>query len=106
MRTIIIFAASLKAAAEQRARQELKLPAGTQLESTVWVGNEQYEGATVLCGTVSGEGPGTSVRPHRFAATGDPVEWLAFEDAHDPMIATRAEKFPEWARYCGEGQEV
>lgn len=98
--------AEIKAAAEQRARQQLKLPADTALHSTVWVGHEQYEGATVLCGTVSGEGQGTSVKPQRFAAIGDPVQWLAFEDAHDPMIGTRSEKFPDWGRYCGKGQPV
>lgn len=97
--------AEIKEAAEQRTRQQLNLSSDTQLQSTVWVGHEEYEGATVLCGTVSGEDD-SAVRPQRFAATADPIKWLAFEDAHDPMLGTRTEKFPDWARYCGEGPAV
>lgn len=96
----------MRAAAEQRARQALNLPAEVALKSTVWIGHEEYVGASVMCGTVAGSGEGAPVRPQRFAATGDPIEWLVFEDAHDPMIATRSEKLPDWARYCGKSQDM
>ena len=94
----------IKAAAEQRAREELKLPTSTPLESSVWVGSEEYDGATVLCGTVSG-GADSSVTPKRFAATGGPINWLVFEDAHNP-VGPQGEKFQDWSRFCGEGQAV
>ena len=93
--------AEMRAAAIDHARQVLGLAADVPLEATVWVGPEQHEGETVLCGTVSGTSPGTRVPPKRFAATGEPVRWLIFEDAHDPMVRTQPDMFSEWQRLCG-----
>ena len=96
----------IKTAAEQRARQVLNLPADAALEATMWVGDEDYEGATVLCGTVSASGQNVAqVPPQRFAATSAPIHWIVFEDAHNP-IGPQGEKFPDWSRFCGEGQDV
>ena len=93
--------AEMEAAAVERARSELGLAGDVPLEAEVWVGREQHEGQTVLCGTVSGSGPDKSVRPKRFAATGDPVDWLIFEDAHASMVPSQPDKFPEWRHLCG-----
>lgn len=117
MRTLVAIAASLglaacedggtstsemRAAAIEHARQELKLAANAPLEATVWVGAQQHEDQTVMCGTVSSSG-GTVMKPKRFAATGDPINWLIFEDAHDAMVTAQPDKFPEWQRLCGPG---
>lgn len=96
--------AEMKTAAIEHARQELGLAANVPLNATVWVGPEQHREQAVLCGTVSDETPGTRVPPKRFAATGDPIEWLIFEDAHDAMIPAQPDKFPEWGRLCGRGR--
>jgi len=93
----------LKTAATERAAQELRVPASS-LESTVWVGNGERDGKTVLCGTVSDKTPGSSVSPKRFAATSEPLHWLVFEDAHDPIVASNPNKFAEWGQLCGEGK--
>lgn len=97
-------AAEMEAAAIDKARQELRLAADAPLQAKVWVGAEEHEGETVLCGTVSDPNPGTRIPPKRFAATGDPIRWLIFEDAHSPMVRTQGDKFPEWGRLCGGNQ--
>ena len=93
--------AEMRTAAVEHARQQLGLGADVPLQATVWVGPEQHQEQTVLCGTVSDSSPGTRVPPKRFAATGDPVRWLIFEDAHGPMVTAQPDKFPEWQRLCG-----
>lgn len=116
MRTLVMIGASLglaacesggtstsemRTAAIEHARQELKLAADVPLQARVWVGQEQHQDQTVMCGTVSDSTAGTTVPPKRFAATGDPVRWLIFEDAHDAMVTAQPDKFPEWQRLCG-----
>lgn len=92
----------MQAAAIERARQELNLPAQAPLEAQVWAGSE-WDGETVLCGTVSGQGGGTQVPPQRFAATeDDPIRWLIFENAHSPIVTSKPNKFPEWSRICDQ----
>jgi hypothetical protein len=91
----------MQIAAIEHARQELGVAADVPLQARVWVGPEQYEEQTVLCGTVSDRTPASRVPPQRFAATGDPIQWLVFEDAHNPLITSRPDKFPEWQRLCG-----
>ena len=118
MRTLGIFAASLslaacesggtstsemETAAIEHARQELRLSAEVPLQARVWVGSQQHEDQIVMCGTVSDSRTGTAVPPKRFAATGDPIKWLVFEDAHDAMVIARPDVFPEWERLCGTG---
>ncbi|MDQ3246632.1 MAG: hypothetical protein M3Q52_07050 [Pseudomonadota bacterium] len=93
-------AAEMEAAALDKVRQELRLAADAPLQTKVWVGAQEHEGETVLCGTASDSTPGTTVPPKRFAATGDPIRWLIFEDAYNPMIRTQGDKFPEWRRLC------
>lgn len=95
----------VKAAAIQHAKQELRLPASEPLEATAWVGQNDEREGLVICGTVSGKGSGSRVRPQRFAATADPIRWLIFEDAHDPMVASQPDKFPEWRRLCPQEGE-
>ena len=91
----------LRQAAIDKARQELGLAADVQLEATTWAGAE-HEDQVALCGTVSGTGNGGQVQPQRFAATGDPIRWLVFEDAHDPLLTSQPDKFPEWERLCAK----
>ena len=94
----------IEAAAVQRARQQLRLPASAPLEAKVWVGSEEFDDQPVLCGTVSGAGSSKGrVRPQRFAATGDPINWLVFEDAHAPIVRSQPDKFQEWGRLCSDG---
>lgn len=95
--------AEIREAAINYARQEMQLPADAPLEAKVWVGQQQHQDQTVLCGTVSDPSAGAGVAPKRFAATGDPINWLIFEDAHDPMVTSQPNKFPEWQRLCGVG---
>ncbi len=92
----------MKAAAIERARQEAGLAANVPLEATVWTGVGQHDDQIVLCGTVSGESGATRIAK-RFAATGVPIRWLAFEDAHDPMIRSQPNKFIEWQQVCADG---
>lgn len=84
----------MEAAAIDHARQQLNLPAGAPLQATVWAG-QKYEGEVVLCGTVTG-GP----EPYRFAARGDPVEWMIFQPASNPPETTAVDMFPEWSVVC------
>jgi hypothetical protein len=93
----------LKTAATERAAQELGVPASS-LESTVWVGNGERDGKTVLCGTVSDKTAGSSVPPKRFAATSEPLHWLVFEDAHDPILVSQPNKYAEWGPLCAQGK--
>ena len=119
MRTLVFYAAALGLAAcesggtstlEMRmgaiehTRQELKLGADVPLQATVWVGPQQHQNQTVMCGTVSDSRAGTAMSPKRFAAVGDPMKWLVFEDAHDAMVTAQPNKFPEWQQLCGSGQ--
>ena len=90
----------VRAAAIQHAKEKLRLPASAPLEATAWVGQTDEREGLVICGTVSGKGSGSGVRPQRFAATADPIRWLIFEDAHDPLVASQPDKFPEWQRLC------
>lgn len=90
----------VKAAAIQHAKQKLRLTANTPLEATAWVGQNDEHEELVICGTVSDKGGGSRIRPQRFAATADPIRWLIFEDAHDPLITSQPDKFPEWQRLC------
>lgn len=91
----------VRAAAIQQAKEKLRLPASAQLEATAWVGRSDEREEPVVCGTVSARGSGTRMRPQRFAASTDPINWLVFEDAHDPMTTAQPDKFPEWQRLCG-----
>lgn len=94
----------MEAAAKDHTRQELGLAADVPLQATVWVGRGDEKEETVLCGTVRDERQGTPVRPKRFAATGDPIRWLIFEDAHAPMTRSQPDKFPEWQQLCGSSR--
>ena len=90
----------IKAAATDRARQELDLAANAPLEATVWTGSE-YDGEASVCGTVSSNTG--QVPPQRFMARMEPFEWLVFEGAHDPMTSAQPDKFPSWEQYCSSG---
>ncbi|MBA2772219.1 MAG: hypothetical protein M3428_03375 [Pseudomonadota bacterium] len=94
----------MEAAAIAHARQELGLAETVPLEATVWIG-EPREGQTVMCGTVSDRSPGGGAPPQRFAATSDPVNWLIFEGAHNAMVPSQPDKFPEWQALCGRGEQ-
>ena len=94
----------MEAAAIEQAREKLNLPADALLEAKVWVG-QPFDGETVMCGTVSDTSAGSAVRPQRFAATPEPLRWLVFEDAHDPMSRSQPDKFIEWASVCGTGTQ-
>ena len=95
----------VREAAIDRAREELGVAADTPLEATVWIGGE-YEGDVVVCGTVSDRTAGASGSvPQRFAASTDPFRWLVFEGAHDPVVTTQPDKFPEWATLCARQQQ-
>ena len=50
-----------------------------------------FENQVTLYGTVSA---GQPIQPQCFAATGDPVKFLVFEPAHDPMIQVPAGHVP------------
>lgn len=91
-----------RAAAIEKARQELGLSSDVPLEATLWVGLEEYEDQPVICGTVSGQGSGTRIQPQRFAGVGEPVRWLVFEDAHDALLSSQPDKFVEWQRVCSK----
>ena len=93
----------VREAAIERARAELGVPADAPLEAEVWTGGE-YDGDVVVCGTVSDRTSGSTAVPQRFAASTDPFEWLVFEGAHDPVVASQPDKFPEWATLCGQHQ--
>ena len=93
----------VRQAAIEHARAELGLAADAPLEATVWAGQE-YEGEITVCGTVSG-GNGAAVAPQRFAASTDPIDWLIFEDAHNPIVTSQPDKFPEWSQLCGQEAE-
>jgi hypothetical protein len=93
----------IEQAAIERARQELRLPAGTALTATVWTGAER-DGELTYCGSV-GSGPGaTPIQPQRFAAHGDPIEFFIFENAHDADPASQPGKFESWSAVCGNAQ--
>lgn len=94
------------AAAVEQARPRLNLGKDVPLEATVWIGKEDYDGQVVFCGAVSARSTNTRVAAQRFAATGDPIQWLIFEDAHDALITSQPDKFAEWQTLCGDGQEV
>lgn len=89
----------MRSAAVAHAREVLRLPAAAGLEATVWVGEKDYDGKTVMCGTVSGKGQ-AAIIPQRFAATASPLRWLVFQDAHAPMRPTTEGKFPNWGELC------
>ena len=92
----------IRLAAIERARQELGVPADTPLEATVWTG-EEYDGDVVVCGTISDQTAGASnVVAQRFAASTEPFRWLIFEGAHEPMVISQPDKFPEWAIICDQ----
>ncbi len=93
--------ADMRAAAIEYTREELKLAPAVPLEAKVWVGPERHDDKIVLCGTVSDVTPNSRMPPKRFAATGDPINWLVFEDAHDAMVSAQPDKFPEWQELCG-----
>lgn len=87
-------------AAMDRARQQLGLEAGTNLDAKVWTGKE-HDGDLTYCGTVSSqEGAARAIPPQRFAASGDPLEFLVFEDAHAPMVTSQPDKFVSWEQLC------
>ena len=94
----------MEAAAIEQARQRLNLPADAPLEAKVWVGLP-FDGETVMCGTVSDTAADSGVPAQRFAATPEPLRWLVFEDAHDPMSRSQPDKFVEWASVCGTGTQ-
>jgi hypothetical protein len=94
----------VRRAAIEHARQQLKLPADAPLEARVWVG-QPHEGELTVCGTVSGQSGSSAVTPQRFAAAIDPIEWLVFEPAHEPMVRSQPDKFLEWPQLCGQGAE-
>jgi hypothetical protein len=94
----------VRRAAIEHARQQLKLPADTPLEARAWVG-QPHDGELTVCGTVSGQSGSSAVPPQRFAAATEPIEWLLFEPAHDPMVRSQPDKFREWSQLCGRGAE-
>ncbi len=91
----------VRTAAMEKAREEFRLPDDAPLEARVWTGTE-YDGEPSVCGTVSGAGG--RMPPQRFLARLEPFEWLAFEEAHNPMIPSQPDKFAEWERYCAAAQ--
>lgn len=95
----------MKKAAIQQARERHKLADDVPLEASVWIGNESYNDQAVFCGTVS-DRDADRMPPRRFAATGAPINWLVFEDAHDPLTTSRPDKFAEWKILCAKAQNV
>jgi hypothetical protein len=95
----------MEQAAKEKARADLHLAADTPLEAKVWVGQPK-DGQTVYCGTVSDTTSGTMVPPQRFAATPEPLRWLVFEPAHEPMIASQPDKYAAWGNLCTGGDRV
>ena len=90
--------------AVDRARQELKLAAEVPLQATVWTG-KPYEDKVTMCGTVSAaEGSSTPVEPQRFAAVGDPPQFLFFEPAHEEMVQSRPNMFQSFETLCAGTQ--
>ena len=87
----------VRAAAMEEAREQFNLADNAPLEAKVWTGSE-YDGEPSVCGTVSSEAG--RMPPQRFLARLEPFEWLVFEEAHDRLIQSQPDKFPEWARYC------
>ena len=87
-----------------RARQELGLGADVPLQATVWTG-KPYEDKITMCGTVSAaEGSSTPVEPQRFAANGDPPQFLFFEPAHEEMVQSRPGMFQSFETLCAGTQ--
>ena len=95
----------MEQAAKDKARQQLHLAADVPLEAKVWVGQPK-DGHTVYCGTVSDTSSGTSVTPQRFAATPDPLRWLVFEPAHEPMLPAQPDKYAAWGNLCTGADRV
>ena len=85
----------MEAAAIDRARQDLNVPANVPLQAQVWAG-DKWQGKVVLCGIVSG-----GQVAQRFAATADdPPRWLLWEDAATPTPPARPDAFVSWAETC------
>lgn len=97
--------AEMKTAAIEYTREQLKLGAQVPLDAKVWVGQEHHDDQLVMCGTVRDTTPASRVPPKRFAATGDPIRWLVFEDAHDAMVISQPDKFKEWLQLCGSREQ-
>ena len=93
-------------AAVDRAREQLGLDRETQLESRVWTG-KQHEGELTYCGSVSSAESATAPIPaQRFVARGDPLEFLVFESAHEPMVTSQPDKFASWEQLCAGQRAV
>lgn len=96
----------LERAAVERARQELKLPASTPLESTVWTGRAA-DGQLTFCGSVSSpEGSASPIRPQQFAAHDDPIRFIIFGPAHQADPRAHPGKFENWAALCANAQDA
>ena len=90
----------IEQAAMDYARQELGIAADVPLEAEVWVA-EGDRNDVIYCGTVSGAGGATQVRPQRFAATTErPIRWIVFEEAHNPLLDTGEDRVPDWVNLC------
>lgn len=96
----------VKEAATERAREELGLPSTVPLETSVWVG-QPFRDQLTVCGTVSSADAAEAqgITPQRFIATTDPLRWQVFEDAHNPVLPSQPDKFPEWSQTCGVGAQ-
>lgn len=94
----------IKAAAIERARQELRIPADVPLKATVWTGRER-DGQITYCGSVSSEdGASSPIRPQQFAAHGDPLTFFIFGDAHQADPRTQPDMFENWTAVCSGTQ--
>lgn len=110
---VVLFACSedgttareMERAAIDRTRQELGLSPSVPLKATVWVGKPRDD-RIVFCGTVSSaDGAPTAIAPHRFAATGDPIKFEIFEEAHSNFVSANPDMFLSWAEHCA-GQQA
>lgn len=94
----------VRQAAIERARQQLALGPDNKLEARVWTGRPRDDEIT-YCGTVSSEGSAApQIPPQRFAARGDPLQFLVFENAHAPMVTSEPDKFVSWEQLCAGTQ--
>ena len=95
----------IQQAAIERARTELGLPADTPLEAEIWASEGDREDV-IFCGTISGQGEGSQVTPQRFAATAtEPIRWIVFEEAHNPLLDTGEDRVPDWVNLCEPGND-
>lgn len=90
----------IEQAAVDRARSQLGVGKDQPMEATVWIGEER-DGQISYCGSVRAREK-LNMRPQRFLAHVDPIEFVIFENAHDPDFRSQPGMFENWTAVCGD----